>query len=111
PRRGPPSPDGTDVEPDVASERCRRANDQGDLMHVGGRASRHCWIVWAPCTPTDFGPAAHFARATALSMSSVTNWTDEPGRGQPSGTWWVTTNAGTSHGCWPKAGHGPAQIG
>ena len=27
-----------------------------------------------------------FARATALSMPSVTNWTVEPGRGQPSGT-------------------------
>ena len=52
-------------------------------------------------TPTDFGPAANFARATALSMPSVTNWTVEPGRGQPSGTWWVTTKAGTSHGCWP----------
>ena len=34
-------------------------------------------------------------------MPSVTNWTVEPGRGQPSGTWWVTTKAGTSHGCWP----------
>src|SRR4029077_7714076 len=64
-------------------------------------ASRHCWTVWAPCTPTDFGPAADFARATALSMPSVTNWTVEPGRGQPSGTWWVTTKAGTSHGCRP----------
>ena len=48
--------------------------------------------------PTDFGSAADFARATALSMPSVTNWTVEPGRGQPSGTWWVTTNAGMSHG-------------
>jgi hypothetical protein len=64
-------------------------------------ASRHCWIVWAPCTPTDFGPAVDFARATALSMPSVTNWTVEPARGQPLGTWWVTTKAGTSHGCWP----------
>jgi hypothetical protein len=61
-------------------------------------ASRHCWIVWAPCTPTDFGPAVDFARATALSMPSVTNWTVEPARGQPLGTWWVTTKAGTSHG-------------
>src|SRR5213083_2702253 len=34
-------------------------------------------------------------------MPSVTNWTVEPGRGQPSGTWWVATKAGTSHGCWP----------
>src|SRR5207344_3192741 len=34
-------------------------------------------------------------------MPSVTKWTVEPGRGQPSGTWWVTTKAGTSHGCWP----------
>jgi hypothetical protein len=64
-------------------------------------AFRHCWIVLAPCTPTDFGPAADFARATALSMPSVTNWTVDPGRGQPSGTWWVATKAGTSHGCWP----------
>ena len=64
-------------------------------------ASRHCWIVWAPCTPTDFAPAADFARATALSMPSVTNWTVESGRGQPSGTLWVTTNAGISHGCRP----------
>src|SRR5262245_10020508 len=64
--------------------------------------SRHCWIVWAPCTPTDFGWAADLAWATALSMPSVTNWTVEPGRGQPSGTWWVTTNAGTSHGCSPS---------
>ena len=40
--------------------------------------------------------------ATALPMPSVTNSTVEPGRGQPSGTWWVTTNAGTSHGCWPS---------
>ena len=50
-------------------------------------------------TATDFGPAADLALATALSIPSVTNWTVEPGRGQPSGTWWVTTNAGTSHGC------------
>src|ERR1043166_1887032 len=55
---------------------------------------------WAPCTPTDFGPAADFARATALSMPSVTTWTVEPVRGQPSGTWWVATKAGTSNGCW-----------
>src|SRR3954468_20619114 len=34
-------------------------------------------------------------------MPSVTNWTVEPGRGQPSGTSWVTTKAGISHGCWP----------
>src|SRR4051794_12560668 len=65
-------------------------------------ASRHCWIVSAPCTPTDFEPAADFAWATALSMPSVTNWTVEPGRGQPSGTWCVTTKAGTSHGCCPS---------
>jgi hypothetical protein len=64
-------------------------------------AFRHFWIVWAPCTPTDFVPAADFARATALSMPSVTNWTVEPGRGQPSGTLWVTTKAGISHGCRP----------
>src|SRR6476659_7118884 len=64
-------------------------------------ASRHCWIVWAPCTSTHLGPAAVFARATALSMPSVTNSTVEPGRGQPSGTWWVTTKAGMSHGCRP----------
>jgi hypothetical protein len=36
-------------------------------------------------SPTDFGPTADFARATALSMPSVTKWTVEPGRGQPSG--------------------------
>jgi hypothetical protein len=35
-------------------------------------------------------------------MPSVTNWTVEPGRGQPSGTSWVTTKAGTSNGCWPS---------
>src|SRR4249920_3168641 len=35
-------------------------------------------------------------------MPSVTNWTVEPGRGQPSGTRWVTMKAGTSHGCWPS---------
>src|SRR6185503_17798022 len=34
-------------------------------------------------------------------MPSVTNWTVEPGRGQPSGTWWVATKAGMSHGCRP----------
>src|SRR6185436_10190566 len=27
-------------------------------------------------------------------MPSVTKWTVEPGRGQPAGTWWVSTNAG-----------------
>src|SRR5215216_6156654 len=34
-------------------------------------------------------------------MPSVTNWTVEPGGGQPSGTSWVATKAGISHGCWP----------
>jgi hypothetical protein len=62
-------------------------------------ASRSCWIVFAPCTATDRSPAAVFACATALSMPSVTKWTVEPGRGQPSGTSWVTTNAGMFHGC------------
>src|SRR6478672_5114650 len=58
-------------------------------------------MVCAPCTPTDFGPAADLACATALSMPSVTKSTVEPGRGQPSGTSWVTMKAGTSNGCWP----------
>src|SRR4029453_3599046 len=75
-------------------------------------ASRHCWIVWAPCTPTDFGPAADFARATALSMPSVTNWTVEPGRGPPSGPWWVTQKrppraVGAPEGA-PPGGNGAA---
>src|SRR6186997_133793 len=34
-------------------------------------------------------------------MPSVTNSTVDPGRGQPSGTAWVTTKAGMSHGCRP----------
>src|SRR5260370_34463458 len=37
----------------------------------------------------------------ALSMPPVSNDTAEPGRGQPSGTWWVTTITGTPIGCWP----------
>jgi len=35
-------------------------------------AFRHCWIVFAPWTPTDFPAAAAFAWRTALSMPSVT---------------------------------------
>src|SRR4029453_5851569 len=41
---------------------------------------------------------------------SVTNWTVEPGRGQPSGTLWVTTNAGTSHGGWPPQPAATAKV-
>ncbi len=35
-------------------------------------AFRHCWMVFAPWTPTDFPAAAAFAWRTALSMPSVT---------------------------------------
>src|SRR5436190_1963252 len=35
-------------------------------------AFRHCWMVSAPWTPTDFGAAAGLAWFTALSMPSVT---------------------------------------
>ena len=57
-------------------------------------AFRHCWMVSAPWTPTDFPAAAALAWFTALSMPSVTKWTVESGRGHPAGMWWVRTNAG-----------------
>ncbi len=51
---------------------------------------------------------AHGPRAGSRSRSSddallpsVTSWTVERERGRSSGTWWATTNAGTSQGCWP----------
>ena len=46
-------------------------------------------------------PAISPALRIAASMPPVTNDTDEPGRGQPSGTWWVTTITGTPVGCRP----------
>src|SRR6058998_3353241 len=57
-------------------------------------AFRHCWMVLAPWTPTDFPAAAVLAWFTALSMPSITKCTVELGRGHPAGTWWVSTNAG-----------------
>ena len=58
---------------------------QIDLDRVEQPGVQALWIVSAPCTATDFGATAAFACATALSMPSVTKWTVELGRGQPSG--------------------------
>ncbi len=66
-------------------------------------AFRHCWIVCAPCTPTDFGLAAAFARATALGdrifkivdaasgagVGSVGFWTKEWRDGQVYEVGWM----------------------
>lgn len=72
----------------------RRTGTMSRWISSRSPAFRHCWMVSAPWTPTDFPAAAVLAWFTALSIPSVTKWTVELGRGQPAGMWWVRTNAG-----------------
>lgn len=77
-------------ESNSGAEQNRRDVDVDFIEEV---AFRHCWMVSAPCTPTDFQTAAALAWFTALPMPSVTQVTVELDRGHPAGMWGVRTNA------------------